>query len=176
MAHAAMGYLRRVEDRQAEAQAELETAIALDQNNAWAITQLGLSYMLGGDPELCIPTVERALKISPREGDAYTRLGKCHLFLGNIDEALNLFRKGKAATPSVWYVHLKLAGTLGLMGNLDEARAEAAEMVKLNPKMNSVARIRDLNMYRNARFQTFHDKTIIQGLRNIGFPEELAAQ
>jgi TolB-like protein len=41
MAHAAMGFLRRVEDRQADAQAELETAIALDPNNAWAITQLG---------------------------------------------------------------------------------------------------------------------------------------
>jgi TolB-like protein/class 3 adenylate cyclase/Tfp pilus assembly protein PilF len=176
MAHAAMGFLRRVEDRQADAQAELETAIALDRNNAWAITQLGLSYMLGGQPEPCIPTVEKALRISPREGDAYTRLGKCHLFLGHVGEALNLFRKGEAATPSVWYVHLKLAGTLGLIGNLDEARAQAAEMVRLNPKMNSVARIRGLNWYRNARFQTFHDTTIIQGLRNIEFPEEVAAQ
>jgi len=58
----------------------------------------------------------------------------------------------------------------------DEARAEAAEMVRLNPKMNSVARIRGLNFYRNTRFQTFHDKTIIQGLRSIAFPEEVAAQ
>jgi hypothetical protein len=49
-------------------------------------------------------------------------------------------------------------------------------MVKLNPKNNSVARIRGLNLYRNARFQTFHDTTIIQGLRNIEFPEEVAAQ
>jgi hypothetical protein len=37
--------------------------------------------------------------------------------------------------------------------------------------MNSIARIRDLKWYRNPRFQDLHDKTIIQGLRNIGFPE-----
>ena len=66
---------------------------------------------------------------------------------------------------------MKVAGTLGLMGKVDEAKAEAAEMVRLNPAMNSIGRIRDLKWYRNPQFQALHDKTIIQGLRNINFPE-----
>jgi TolB-like protein/Flp pilus assembly protein TadD len=176
MAHAAMGLLRRAQDRQAESQTELETAIALDRNNAWAIAQLGTTFMLSGQPEPCIPAVEKALRISPRETGAYMRLGKCHLFLGHVDEALNLFRRAQSTNTGVWYGYLKLAGTLGLVGKIDEARAQAAEMVRLNPYMNSVARIRDHIPYRNARFQTFHDKTIIQGLRNAGFPEESPAR
>ena len=143
MAHAVMGLLRRAQDRQAESQVELETAIALDRNNAWAIAQLGQTFMLSGQPEPCIPTVDKALRISPRETGAYLSLGKCHLFLGHVDQALNLFRRAQATNSGNWYVHLKLAGTLGLIGEIDEAQAQAAEMVRLNPNMNSVTRIRD---------------------------------
>jgi hypothetical protein len=105
------------------------------------------------------------------------QLGKCHLIAGhNVDEALALFRKGQAANPGIWWIHLKLAGTLGLKGEIEEARAEAAEMVKLKADMNSVARVRGYVWYRNPQFQVLHDRTIIQGLRNAGFPEEVAAQ
>jgi hypothetical protein len=61
------------------------------------------------------------------------------------------------------------------MGKLDEARAAAAEMVSLKPDMNSVARIRGWAIYQNPQFQVLHDETIIQGLRNAGFPREVAA-
>jgi TolB-like protein/Tfp pilus assembly protein PilF len=176
MAHAAMGLLRRTEDRQAEAQAELETAIALDRNNAWAIRQLGITFMLTGRPEPCIPYVEKALRLNPRDGSAYMNLGKCHLLLGHVDEAMPLLRKAEAIIPGYWAIHLKLAGALGLKGEIDEARAKAAEMVRLKPDMNSVARVRGYVWYRNPQFQVLHDRTVIQGLRNAGFPEEVAAQ
>jgi adenylate cyclase len=109
MAHGAMGQLRKVEDRQAEAQAEFETAIALDRNNAWAIQQLATTFMLGGQPEPCMVYAEKALKLSPRDSFAYLALGKCHLLLGQIDEAMPLLRKAEAIGPGSWFVHLKLA-------------------------------------------------------------------
>jgi TolB-like protein/class 3 adenylate cyclase/Flp pilus assembly protein TadD len=176
MAHAAMGQLRRAQDRQAEAQAELETAIALDRNNSWAIRQLGVAFMLTGRPESCIPYVEKSLRLNPRDGVAYMNLGKCHLLLGNVDEAMPLLRKSAAMIPGSWAIHLKLAGALGLKGETDEARAEAVEMVRRKPDMNSVARVRGYVWYRNPQFQVLHDRTVIQGLRNAGFPEEVAAQ
>jgi adenylate cyclase len=176
MAHAAMGQLRKVEDRQAEAQAEFETAIALDRNNAWAIQQLATTFMLGGQPEPCMVYAEKALKLSPRDSFAYLALGKCHLLLGQVDEAMPLLRKAEAIGPGSWFVHLKLAGALGLKGETEAARAELAEMVRLKPDMNSVARVRGFVFYRNPQFQALHDRTIIQGVRNAGFPEEVAAQ
>jgi adenylate cyclase len=177
MAHAAMGLLRAVQDRQTEALIEYQTAIALDPNNAWAIVRLGNTLMFMGQPEPCIPYIEKALRLNPRETLAYVTLGKCHLLAGHaVDEALAFFRKGQATNPGIWWIHLKLAGALGLKGEIDEARAEAAEMVKLKPDMNSVAQVRGYVWYRNPQFQILHDKTIIQGLRNAGFPEEVAAQ
>jgi adenylate cyclase len=176
MAHGAMGLLRRAEDRQAEAQAELETAIALDRNNAWALRQLGVTFMLTGRPEPCIPYVEKALRLNPRDGWAYMNLGKCYLLLGQVDEAMPLLRKAAAMIPGSWAIHLKLAGALGLKGEIEEARAEAAEVVRRKPDMNSVARVRGYVWYRNPQFQVLHDRTVIQGLRNAGFPEEVAAQ
>jgi class 3 adenylate cyclase/TolB-like protein/Flp pilus assembly protein TadD len=176
MAHAAMGQLRRYQDRQAEAQAEFETAIALDRNNAYAIRQLGATLMFTGQPEACIPNTEKALKLNPRDGFAQMILGKCHLLLGHLDQAMPWLRKAEAIIPGYWAIHLKLAGALGLKGEIEEARVEAAEMVKLKPDMNSVARVRGYVFYRNPQFQVLHDRTIIQGLRNAGFPEEVAAQ
>jgi adenylate cyclase len=176
MPHAVMGLLRRTEDRLAEARAELETAIALNRNNAWAIRQLGQVFMLGGQPELCIPNAEKAIKLNPRDGFAFMALGKCHLLLGEVDEAMPWLRKAEAISPGAWFVHLKLAGALSLKGEIEAARAELAEMVRLKPDMNSVARIRGYVWYQNPQFQVLHDGTIIQGLRNAGFPEEVAAQ
>jgi adenylate cyclase len=176
MAHAVIGFLRRTEDRLAEARAELETAIALNRNNAWAIRQLGQTFMLGGQPEPCIPNAEKAIKLNPRDGLAFMALGKCHLLLGQVDEAMPWLRKAEAISPAAWFVHLKLAGALGLKGEIEGARAELAEMVRLKPDMNSVARIRGYVWYRNPQFQVLHDRTIIQGIRNAGFPEEVAAQ
>src|SRR5689334_23968540 len=116
MAHTVMGMLRRTEDRLAEARAELETAIALNRNNAWAIRQLGQTFMLGGQPEPCIPNAEKAIKLNPRDGSAYMALGKCHLLLGEVDEAMPWLRKAEAISPGAWFVHLKLAGALSLRG------------------------------------------------------------
>jgi adenylate cyclase len=133
--------------------------------------------MFLGQPEPCIPYTEKALRLHPRETIAYVPLGKCHLLAGHdLDTALEFFRRGQASNPGIWFTHLKIAGTLGLKGQLDEARAEAAEMIRLKPDMNSVARVRAHVWYRNPQFQVLHDKTIIQGLRNIAFPEEVAAQ
>jgi TolB-like protein/class 3 adenylate cyclase/Flp pilus assembly protein TadD len=176
MAHAAMGFLRRIEGRDADAQAESETAVALDRNNAWAIRSLGVTFMLTGQPGPCIAQVEKAVKLNPRDGFAYMNLGKCHLLLGQVDEALPLLRKAAAMNPGIWYVHLKLAGALGLKGEIEEAGAELAQMVKLKPDMNSIARIRAWEPYRNPQFTALHDRTLIQGLRNAGFPEEVAVQ
>ena len=69
------------------------------------------------------------------------------------------FEKGQAHNPGIWSIHLKLAGALGLKGEIEEARAQAAEMVKLKPDMNSVARIRGYVWYRNPQFQVLHDRT-----------------
>jgi adenylate cyclase len=125
-----MGLLRRSQGRFAEAKIELETAITLDRNNAKAKMHLGSVLMLMGQPEAAIAKVEEAIRLNPHESNLvgyYWVFAVCHLFLGNVDEAIDLFRKARAENPGLWYTHLWLAGALGFRGDLDEARAEAAE-------------------------------------------------
>jgi adenylate cyclase len=179
LAHGAMGVLRRFENRLVESQVELEKAVALDQNDAWALRNLGMTLMFQGKAEPAIPYVEKAIRLSPREPTlfvAYMVMGKCNLFLGHVDVAIDFLRKAVAERPGSWLVHMKLAGALGLRGDIDEARAEIAESLKLKPEMNSVARFRAIESYQEPGFQARHDKTIVLGLRRAGFPEEVAAQ
>jgi class 3 adenylate cyclase/TolB-like protein len=65
MAHFAMGVLRRVQNRLNDSKIELETAIALDRNNARALQQLGLTLMWLGQPETAIPQIENAIHLNP---------------------------------------------------------------------------------------------------------------
>src|SRR5262252_10903705 len=90
MAHFAMGVLRRVQNRLNDSQIELETAIALDRNNARAFQQLGLTLMWLGQPDTAIPQIEKAIRLNPRDPNIasyYWALGSANLVAGRIDEA-----------------------------------------------------------------------------------------
>jgi tetratricopeptide (TPR) repeat protein len=90
-----------------------------------------------------------------------------------VDEAIELFRKACAASPWAYFVHLNLAGALGLRGDLDEARAALAEAMRLKPEVNSLARYRAVTPWiTNSRHWTLRDKTLNLGLRRAGFPDE----
>ncbi len=143
-----MGLLRRVQNRLGEAQAEAEAAIGLDRNNELALKQLGQILLFQGEPLAAIPHLEKAIRLNPRGPNLWSiqwPLGQCHLLLGHVDEAIELFRKASAASPRAYSVHLNLAGALGLRGDLDEARAAIAEAMRLKPEVNSLARYRAVN-------------------------------
>ena len=178
LAHAVMGVQRRQQNRHAEAQAELEAAIALDRNDAWAVRHLGLALMNSGEPEAAIPYFEKAIRLNPREpyvGHAYGVLGQAHLFLGHTDQAIAFLRKARTEMPGYWLHHGRLAGALGLKGDIDEARAEIGEMLKLKPEVNSVAGWRAIIATMGGgdpRNQALLEKTVYAGRRHAGFPEE----
>jgi tetratricopeptide (TPR) repeat protein len=173
-----MGLLRRVQGRWAEAQVELETAIALDPNDSFAIRQLGLTLLTQGKPEAAIPHFERAIDLEVRHNfrfNGYALLGRCQLFLGRIDEAVESFRRARMLAPGIWYVHLELAAALGLRGDIEEAQSEIAEVLKIKREVNSIAQWRAIAVrqgFGHPQFQALREKTSYAGLRRAGFPEE----
>jgi TolB-like protein/Flp pilus assembly protein TadD len=175
LAHYALGVLRQLQNRLAEARAEMEAAIALDRNNAWAAKGLGQTLIYLGRPQEGIPHIEKAIRLNPFDPNVtvfYWALGHSHLLLGHVDQSIDLFRKAIATNPSAWYCHLNLAGALGLRGDLDEARAELAESLRLNPGFNSFAAWRASPANTNPDYSALADKTILLGLRRAGFPDE----
>src|SRR5262249_27461718 len=137
--------LRRSQSRLPEAQIALQRAITLDPNDAGAIYQLGLVHLYQGQPEAAIRYIEKAIRLSPRDpfvSAMYYGLGRCQMFLSGIEAAIELFNQARAANPQYWDVRVWLAGALGLMGNLDAAKAELAEAKRLNPEIDTLARWR----------------------------------
>ena len=77
--------------------------------------------------------------------------------------------------PRYWWHHGRLAGALGLKGDIGEAQAEIAEMLKLKPEANSLARLRAIEASTGGgdpRARALREKMIYVGLRRAGFPEE----
>jgi adenylate cyclase len=176
MAHLAMGVVRRVQVRLSESKMEFEEAIAHDRSNARAFFELGQAMMWLGQPEAGIPYVEKAIRLNPRDrtlASHYAAIGLCRLLLDHVDEAIDLLKKARAANPRAYYIHLWLAGALGLKGDLDEAKAALAESLKLNPERNSFATQRaNVPWAAYPPHWALREKTLNVGLRRIGFPEE----
>jgi hypothetical protein len=60
-----------------------------------------------------------------------------------------------------------------LRGDVDEARAELAESLRLKPDISSFARWRSFNpTLTNTDYLALSEKTLNLGLRRAGFPEE----
>jgi TolB-like protein/class 3 adenylate cyclase/Tfp pilus assembly protein PilF len=176
MARYAIAALRQSQNRLAEARIEAEKAVALDPNFAGAHQILGSTLLFMGQPEAAIPQIEKALRLSPHDPSVYGfsfLLGACELVLGRIDDAVDFFRKARAANSRVWFVHLWLAAALGLKGDLDEAKAALAESLRLNPGINSLAHWRaQFSYFTNPALWPLLEKTFVVGLRRAGFPDE----
>ena len=176
MAHLAMAMLRRSQNRLTEARIEAERAVALDHNNSAALYELGLAYMYLGGPEAGIPHIEKAIRLSPRDpllSAMHYGLGRCHMLIGHLDPAIELFDRVRSARSRFWDVHMWLAGALGLNGDPDGARAELAEAQRLKPEIDSLARWRAYQPWVTApKYRALREKTLNIGLRRAGFPEE----
>jgi adenylate cyclase len=175
-AHEAMGRVRLAQkNRLREMQAEFETALALDRNNTNALRGLGWALLHLGEPEACIAQGEKGLRLTGPDPSAWAfpaQLGLCHLFLNHVDLATDYLIKARAAAPQVWWIHLNLAGALGLKGDLEGGRAALAESLKLKPEINSIAQYLALKpWYSSPKELPLEDHTLLDGLRRIGFPE-----
>jgi len=176
MTHYAMGALRRTQMRLAEAQIELEAAIALDPNNARALYHLGQTMLFMGRPETAIPYIQKAIRLNPHDPNLagpYWGLGTSYFFLGDVDRATDYLRKGRAANPRLFFIHLFLAGVLGFRGDFDEAKAALEESIKLMPEIASMTRWHAyVPAIKNPEYWTLLENTVNVGLRRIGFPDE----
>jgi TolB-like protein/class 3 adenylate cyclase len=176
MAHEAMGLVRlRQKNRLSEAQIELATSLAINRNNVLAVKTLGWVLLHLGEPEACIAQAEKFLRLSPRDPglwDADAQLGVCHLFLNHTDFATDQLMKARAANPWVWWIPFNLAGALGLKGDLDGGRVALAASLKLKPEINSIAQYLALKpWYSSPQELPIEDRTLLEGLRRLGFPE-----
>jgi adenylate cyclase len=144
LAHALLGHFYCLKREYDKAIAEGERAVALDPGGA--LTHLGYAMSLNyaGRSEEAIPIFIKAIRLDPLgETGNFLHLGHAYRLTGRFKEAVSEFKKALQRSPDNLFAHLGLAGTYSLMGREEEAHAEAAEVLKINPKfsLDSFAKI-----------------------------------
>ncbi len=146
--------------------AEGERAVALDPNGALANEWYGHSLFLAGRHEEAIPMFQKAIRFNPIGSSAsFSSLGICYRRTGRFEEAVSALKQAILRSPDNIFPHVSLASTYIQMGREKEARAEAAEVLRINPKFT-------LDSYAKAMAFVFQDQSdlddYIDSLRKAG--------
>ena len=168
-AHSVLGFVQTYTSRPVQGIAECERALALDRNLADAHGFIGLAKYFLARGEETEGHIHEALRLSPRDTNAYRWLmfvGLAKLSIGADAEAVAWLRRSIEANRNHPVPHWFLAAALSLLGSLDEARAATQAGLVLNPTCRYLAR------------STSHHPSLVaarkrtsEGMRMAGVPE-----
>lgn len=91
------------------------------QEKAAARVQLGNAYLLEGNPQSALTTLEEAVKLDRRNVDAWHQLALTYMALGAHDRSEDAFRRATRLTPEDAALNLNYAYLLQNLGRNDEA-------------------------------------------------------
>ena len=117
--------------------AEAERAVALNPSGSFAYFQYASSLVSACRPEEAIPLFQKAIRLNPNaQAITFVRMGHSFCDSGRFEEAIPAYKKGIQRAPDYIFGHLGLVTTYSLMGREKEARAEAEEVLRINPKFS----------------------------------------
>jgi adenylate cyclase len=163
-AHVALGFVYGWNKQPEQAIAEVERAIALDPNYAEAHATLGMILNFAGRPEEASEAAKKAMRLNPYYPTFYLlQLGNAYRLAGRPEEAIVALKRVLARTPDFLGAHAFLAVIYSELGRLEEAQAEAAEVLRINPHF-SVEVWRQVLPYKEAA----EVERLLAGLRKAG--------
>jgi adenylate cyclase len=166
IAHAHLGAVLTFEGQHEQSVAEFEKATALNPNfTDW---RFSLALNLAGEHTRAIQVVETHMRYDPLYVPAVPgQLGIARYMPKEYSEALPPLREFASRAPNLSQGHIWLAANLAQLGRLDEARAEAAEVLRIDPKYTIDGTQRRLALYKRPG----DAEHLFDGLRKAGLPE-----
>jgi adenylate cyclase len=135
--HAILGYVHLWQKQYEPAIAEMERATTLDPNWADGYALLAETLSRVGRPEEAVARAEQALHRKPFVVDLHLdRVGTAYYLAGRPEEAIAPLKQYLSRYPNILVPHLTLAAVYSELGKEAEARAEAAEVLRINPKFS----------------------------------------
>ncbi len=162
--HSILGgiYLFKREHEKAISEAEL--AVSLHPNNYNILVGYASVLTYSGMPNDAIQLLQKAIRLNPfGQPRSYIYLGHALRMTGRFEEAVSAYKKAIEREPNSVLAHVGLTTTYSMMGLEREARSEAAEVLKLNPKFSVDSAAKKL-MYKE---QSENDK-IVNAWRKAG--------
>jgi adenylate cyclase len=135
--HGHLSLLYTIKREYDKAIAEGERAVALNPSWATGIASYAMSLDFAGRSEEAIPLFQKAIRLNPF-GPVfyYLHFGNALQMTERFEEAVSAYKKAIQRTPNNMWAHLMLTATYSKMGRETEARAEAAEVLRINPKFS----------------------------------------
>ena len=116
---------------------EGERAITLNPNSASGYMLLAATYRFSGRAKEGIPLLKKAIRLEPYAPSFYYyQLGMAYNFTGHYDEAIAVLKKALKRTPDQQISLIGLTVAYSLADRMEEARATAAELLRVNPKFS----------------------------------------
>jgi len=141
-----------------------ERAFALDPWSQPVLTNYSVTLRATGRPKEAIPLLQKAIRQNPfGPASIYNAFGDVLRDAGRFEEAVSAYKKAIQIAPDHFNAHVGLVVTYIWMGRENEARAEAAGVLRINPKY-SVDYAAKTFFYKD---QSFNNR-IVAALRKAG--------
>ncbi len=134
-AYSALGFLYSMTAQHDKAVATAEHGVALNPNSADAHMLLGHTLRFAGRYEESIPEYKIAIRLNPIPPNNYLfGIAKSYAKMGQYEEAITWGKKAVRQKPNSFLAHIILTEIYCLSGRYEEARAQAAEVLRIQPK------------------------------------------
>jgi adenylate cyclase len=135
--HGVLGTVYLWQKQYEPAIAEMEQAVALDPNFAEGYAVLAETLGRVGRSKEAVEMAEQALRRKPDVADHHLNsVGTAYDLAGQPEEAIAPLKQFLTRYPNILRAHLTLAAVYNELGREAEARAEAAEVLRLNPNFS----------------------------------------
>jgi adenylate cyclase len=163
-AHGLLCRLYLTKREYAKAIAEGERAVALNPGGTSVLVSYAASLAVAGRPEEAIPLFQKAIRLNPfGPSQLYRQFGEALRDTGRFEEAVSAYKKAIQLAPDNITAHIHLTTTYIWMGREKEARAEAAEVLRINPKFS----VDSHAMMLSFKDQSVNDR-VVDALRKAG--------
>jgi adenylate cyclase len=138
LAHGVLGGVYQSKNQHDQAIAEGERAVALDPNNAESYARLALILGPAGRAEEAIEVAKKAMRLNPHYPPFYIHaLGSAYHQAWQNEEAIATMKRYLVYNPNAFIPHLVLTCSYSDLGRDEEARAAAAEVLRLSPSFST---------------------------------------
>jgi adenylate cyclase len=135
--HSMLGLLLSMKGEYEMGVTEGERAVELNPNSADAHARLAISLNLSGRWEEAITSFKQAMRLNPIPPVYYlVHMSVAYARGKRYEEALAVGEKAAHRQPSNVMARIFLAAIYGLAGRAEEARLEAAEVIRISPKFS----------------------------------------
>jgi adenylate cyclase len=136
-AHALLGWLYTLQGQHDKSITECEQAVRLEPNSAEARYWLAVVLKFSGRGEESIAMCKEAMRLDPIPASYYYQnLTSAHCLTGQYEQAIKAGQKAVDLEPNNMVARAFLAVAYSLIGKEQEARTEAREVMRINPKFS----------------------------------------